>query len=122
MEAIAKLRNHPSSPRKMRLLADIVRGQEIGHAMNVLRFSRKHAAKPWDKLLRSALANWEQAHGRADENFIFISHLTVDGARSLKRIKPAPMGRAYRVSKRSNHVTVVLTAIEKIQQNLTENN
>ncbi|HMS52728.1 MAG TPA: uL22 family ribosomal protein [Chitinophagales bacterium] len=114
MEAIAKLRNHPSSPRKMRLLADIVRGQEIGHAMNVLRFSYK--------LLRSALANWEQAHGRADENFIFISHLTVDGARSLKRIKPAPMGRAYRVSKRSNHVTVVLTAIEKIQQNLTENN
>lgn len=112
MEAVAKLRNYPSSPRKMRLIADAIRGMEVNKALKVLKFTRKHAARPLERLLVSAVSNWENKNGgvSADEPLV-IKSITVDGGRILKRMQPAPMGRAYRIRKRSNHVTVIVDAI-----------
>ena len=106
---IAKLNNYPSSPRKMRLIADLIRGKEVFRALNILKFSAKQPARPLEKLLRSAIANWEAKTGsKIDEGKAFVQTIFVDGGRQLKRIKPAPQGRAYRVRKRSNHVTIIL--------------
>jgi large subunit ribosomal protein L22 len=106
---IAKLNNCPSSPRKMRLIADLIRGKEVFKALNILKFSAKQPARPLEKLLRSAIANWESKTGsKIDEGKAFVQTIFVDGGRQLKRIKPAPQGRAYRVRKRSNHVTIIL--------------
>jgi large subunit ribosomal protein L22 len=106
---IAKLNNYPSSPRKMRLIADLIRGKEVFKALNILKFSAKEPARPLEKLLRSAVANWEAKTGsKIDEGKAFVQTIFVDGGRQLKRIKPAPQGRAYRVRKRSNHVTIIL--------------
>lgn len=106
---IAKLNNYPTSPRKMRLIADLIRGKEVFKALNMLKFSAKEPARPLEKLLRSAIANWEAKTGsKIDEGKAFIQTIFVDGGRMLKRIKPAPQGRAYRVRKRSNHVTLIL--------------
>jgi len=106
---MARMRNVPTSPRKMRLVADIIRGQEVFKALNILRFSSKEAAGRLEKLLLSAIDNYEKKSGnRPDENNLFVKEIFVDGAAALKRIKPAPQGRAYRMKKRSNHVTLVL--------------
>ena len=111
MEAVAKLRNCPLSARKMRLVADLVRGKKVEDAINILRFTNKEAAGWLEKLLLSALTNWENktegAHN-VDELDLRIKTLMVDDAGHLKRIRPAPQGRAHRIRKHSNHVTVVV--------------
>ena len=107
---IAKLRNVPTSPRKMRLVADLVRGMDVEQALNVLQHLQKENAKYVYKLLRSAIANWEVKNegARIEDNQLYIKEIFVDGGRMLKRIQPAPQGRAHRIRKRSNHVTIVL--------------
>ena len=108
----ASLRNVPTSPRKMRLVADLVRGMEVGRALGVLKFSNKEAAARVEKLLRSAIANWEEKNGRkAEDGELYISRMFVDGAATLKRMRPAPQGRGYRIRKRSNHVTIVVDSL-----------
>ncbi|WP_299318430.1 50S ribosomal protein L22 [uncultured Porphyromonas sp.] len=108
----ASLRNVPTSPRKMRLVADLVRGMEVGRALGVLKFSNKEAAARVEKLLRSAIANWEEKNGRkAEDGELYISRIFVDGAATLKRMRPAPQGRGYRIRKRSNHVTIFVDSI-----------
>ena len=103
----AKLNNIPSSPRKMRLVADMVRGLEVNRALGVLRFSKKAAAADVEKLLRSAIANWEQKNDRkAEDGELYISKVFVDEGVTMKRMRPAPQGRGYRIRKRSNHVTL----------------
>ena len=108
----ASLRDVPTSPRKMRLVADLVRGMEVGRALGVLKFSNKEAAARVEKLLRSAIANWEEKNGRkAEDGELYISRIFVDGAATLKRMRPAPQGRGYRIRKRSNHVTIVVDSL-----------
>jgi ribosomal protein L22 len=108
----ASLRNVSTSPRKMRLVADLVRGMEVGRALGVLKFSNKEAAARVEKLLRSAIANWEEKNGRkAEDGELYISRIFVDGAATLKRMRPAPQGRGYRIRKRSNHVTIVVDSL-----------
>ena len=105
----AKLHNVPSSPRKMRYVADMVRGMEVFKALGVLKFSNKEAAAKVEKLLRSAIANWEQKNERkAEAGELFINTIFVDPAPMLKRLRPAPQGRGYRIRKRSNHVTLFI--------------
>jgi large subunit ribosomal protein L22 len=112
---IARLRNCPTSPRKMRLVADLVRGMDVAKASAVLQFTKKHAARDLEKLLRSAISNFEQKSGeRWEEAELYIKEISVDGGRVLKRIQPAPQGRAYRVRKRSNHVTMVLASANEV--------
>ena len=107
--SFAKLRNVPTSPRKMRLVADMIRGMEAFKALGVLKYSNKEAAAKLDKLLRSAISNWEQKNARkADSGELYVTSISVDGANTLKRMRPAPQGRGYRVRKRSNHVTVIV--------------
>ena len=110
MEAVAKLRNYPTSPRKMRLLADLIRGMHVEKALAVLEHNHKHPAVPMRKLVLSAINNWKQKNEEGDEGALFIKTVFVDGARTLKRMRPAPQGRGYRVRKRSNHVTVIVDA------------
>ncbi len=111
-KTFAKLRNIPSSPRKMRLVADMVRGQEGVKALGLLHFSTKHAAADIEKVLRSAIANWEQKNGRkAESGELYVKTIFVDAAPMLKRMRPAPQGRGYRIRKRSNHVTVFVDTI-----------
>ncbi|MDR0232364.1 MAG: 50S ribosomal protein L22 [Dysgonamonadaceae bacterium] len=103
----AKLRNVPTSPRKMRLVADMIRGMEAFRALGVLKFSNKEAAAKVEKLLRSAISNWEQKNERkAETGELYVTIVSVDSATMLKRMRPAPQGRGYRVRKRSNHVTL----------------
>ena len=106
-EYFAKLRNVPSSPRKMRLVVDMIRGQEAFKALGILKFSNKEAARKVEKLLRSAIANWEQKNERkAEADELYVKTVFVDAAPMLKRLRPAPQGRGYRIRKRSNHVTI----------------
>ena len=106
-EYFAKLRNVPSSPRKMRLVVDMIRGQEAFKALGILKFSNKEAARRVEKLLRSAIANWEQKNERkAEADELYVKTVFVDAAPMLKRLRPAPQGRGYRIRKRSNHVTL----------------
>ena len=103
----AKLRNVPSSPRKMRYVVDLVRGMEVNRALATLKFCAKAASADVEKLLRSAIANWEQKNDRrAEDGELFITKIFVDEGVTLKRMRPAPQGRGYRIRKRSNHVTV----------------
>ncbi len=103
----AKLNNVPTSPRKMRLVADMIRGMEVNKALGVLKFSTKEASLRMEKLLRSAISNWEQkTEQKAETGDLYVSAVHVDSARMLKRLRPAPQGRGYRVRKRSNHVTL----------------
>ncbi len=105
----AILRNSPISPRKMRLVADLVRGKEVNHALAILQYTPKDAAKRLEKLIRSALANWEVKNGNpSEEEEIYIKEIYVNGAGMLKRIRPRAHGRAFRIRKRFNHVTVIL--------------
>lgn len=112
---IAHLRNHPSSPRKMRLVVDLVRGMNVLKALSVLKFTNKAAAKPVYKLVLSAIANWNVKFPDLDveESEVFIQTIMVGPGSSLKRIRPAPQGRAHRIRKRSNHVTLILDAKNK---------
>jgi large subunit ribosomal protein L22 len=106
-KAIAVLRDCPTSPRKMRLVADMIRGMEVNRALGVLKFSSKEASARVEKLLRSAIANWEQKNERkAESGELFVTKIYVDGGATLKRMRPAPQGRGYRIRKRSNHVTL----------------
>ena len=103
----AKLNDCPSSPRKMRYVVDMVRGMEVNRALGVLRFSKKAAAQNVEKLLRSAIANWEVKNDRkAEDGELYISKIFVDGGVTMKRMRPAPQGRGYRIRKRSNHVAL----------------
>jgi len=113
MEAIAKLNNVPTSPRKMRLVADLVRGKKVGYALSVLKFTPNHGALKLEKLLLSAIANWQAKNPdeKLEEADLFVKSIQVDGGRMLKRLRPAPQGRAHRIRKRSNHVTLVVDAI-----------
>jgi large subunit ribosomal protein L22 len=110
MEAVARLRNQPTSPRKMRLLADLIRGMDVEKALNTLKFSTKHPSIPMEKLLLSAIANWRVKNEGVDiaSANLYVKTIFVDGGRTLKRMNPAPQGRAYRLRKRSNHVTLVV--------------
>jgi len=117
--AFAKLNNCPTSPRKMRLVADLVRGQKVELALNILRFSSKEASRKLEKLLLSAIANWQSKNSEAsiEEAGLIVKEIRVDGGMMLKRLRPAPQGRAHRIRKRSNHVTIVLGAINNTQSN-----
>lgn len=109
----ARLRNVPSSPRKMRLVVDMIRGQEAFKALGILKFSNKEASRKVEKLLRSAIANWEQKNERkADAGELYVKTVFVDAAPMLKRMRPAPQGRGYRIRKRSNHVTLFVDTID----------
>lgn len=117
MEAIAKLRNCPYSPRKMRLLADIIRGKSVEEAINIVKFHpKKIYGVKIEKLILSAISNYKikNEDERVDESNLVIKSIQVDGARQLKRIMPAPQGRAHRIRKRSNHVTLVIDNIQNI--------
>ena len=118
MEAVAKLRNVPTSPRKMRLVADLVRGKKVGYALSVLKFTPNHGAIKLEKLLLSAIANWQAKNPdeKLEEADLYIKTILVDGGRTLKRLRPAAQGRAHRIRKRSNHVTLV---VDSISQNVT---
>ena len=113
--AFAKLNNCPTSPRKMRLVADLVRGMNVESALAELKFNPKEASRRLEKLLLSAISNWETKNeGKSlDQSDLFISEIKVDGGRMLKRIQPAPQGRAHRIRKRSNHVTLVIDSRNK---------
>ena len=113
MEALAKLRNYPTSPRKMRLLADLIRGHKVERALAILEHNPKHPAVPLRKLVLSAINNWKQKNESGDESELVVKTVFVDGARTLKRKRPAPQGRGYRVRKRSNHVTLIVDVKNK---------
>ena len=103
----AKLNNCPTSPRKMRLVADMIRGKEVNLALGALKFSTKEASRKLYTLLKSAIANWEVKTGKkAEDETLYVTKIMVDGGMSIKRMLPAPRGRAYRIRKRSNHVTI----------------
>ena len=116
--AIAKLNNCPTSPRKMRLVADQVRGKKVDRALSILKFSQKLPSQRLEKLLLSAINNWQQKNPDSDiekEN-LYIKEIKVDSAGMLKRLRPAPQGRAHRIRKRSNHVTLVLDNLNQTQE------
>ena len=103
----AKLKDVPSSPRKMRYVVDLIRGMEVNRALGTLRFSTKAASADVEKVLRSAIANWEQKNERNAENGeLYVTRVFVDEGATLKRMRPAPQGRGYRIRKRSNHITL----------------
>ena len=108
--AFAKLNNCPTSPRKMRIVADSVRGKKVDMALTILKFSQKEASNRLEKLLMSAITNWQSKNEDADveQANLFIKEIRVDSAGTLKRLRPAPQGRAHRIRKRSNHVTLIL--------------
>src|SRR5690554_91035 len=114
---MAKLNNCPTSPRKMRLMADLVRGEKIDKALNILKFSSKESSRKLEKLLLSAINNWQQKNEDAslEDADLFVKEIRVDGGTMLKRLRPAPQGRAHRIRKRSNHVTLVLAANDNTQ-------
>ena len=110
MEAVAKLNDCPTSPRKMRLVVDLIRGERVEKALYILKYTNKEAAQRVEKLLLSAIKIWEaNIEGlRPEDNELFVKTITVDGGRQLKRLRPAPQGRGHRIRKRSNHVTLVV--------------
>ena len=115
--AFAKLNNCPTSPRKMRLVADLVRGEKVEHALNILKFNPKEASGRLEKLLLSAIANWQSKNEEAniEEAELVVKEIRVDSGSMLKRLRPAPQGRAHRIRKRSNHVTIVVGANNNTQ-------
>jgi len=119
---IAKLNNCPTSPRKMRLVADQIRGAEVNRALDLLRFSPKEASIRLEKLLLSAIANWQNKNedARIEDSNLYVKEVFVDSARVLKRIQPAPQGRAHRIKKRSNHVTLILDSLNNNTNNQAE--
>ncbi len=117
--AFAKLKNVPTSPRKMRLVADLVRGVEVDKALQILKFNTKEASGKLEKLLLSAIANWQAKNEDAsiEDSQLFVKEIYVDSARMLKRLRPAPQGRAHRIRKRSNHVTLVVGSNQNTENN-----
>jgi large subunit ribosomal protein L22 len=115
MEAVARLNSYPTSPRKMRLLVDVIRGMQVEKAVSFLKFNAQHSSQPLEKLLLSAVANWKQKNEGADMTGLIVKTVFVDNARTIKRMMPAPQGRAYQKLKRSNHVTLVVD--QKISNN-----
>ncbi|WP_103070998.1 50S ribosomal protein L22 [Aquimarina sediminis] len=115
--AFAKLNNCPTSPRKMRLVTDLIRGEKVEKALHILRFNPKEASRRLEKLLLSAIANWQAKNEDAsiEDADLFIKEIRVDGGSMLKRLRPAPQGRAHRIRKRSNHVTIVVAANNNTQ-------
>tara|TARA_B100000900_G_C20450782_1_gene663060 strand:- start:169 stop:564 length:396 start_codon:yes stop_codon:yes gene_type:complete len=115
--AVAKLNNCPTSPRKMRIVADLVRGKDVDKALDIFKFSQKEASRKLEKLLLSAISNWQAKNkdSNIDEANLFIQEIKVDSATMLKRIRTAPQGRAHRIRKRSNHVTIVLNSKDNTQ-------
>ena len=118
MEAIAKLRNVPTSTRKMRLIADLIRGKGVDLALNTLKFDSKIGSKRMEKLLLSAIANWQDKNkdSKIEDSDLFIKEIFVDGGKVIKRLSPAPQGRAHRIRKRSNHVTMILDSLNKTEK------
>jgi len=119
---VARLNNVPTSPRKMRLVADLIRGMDADKALYVLQYTRKESAKRLYKLLLSAIANWKEKNesARLEENQLYIKEIYVDSGRMLKRIQPAPQGRAHRIRKRSNHVTLTLGNRMQVEKAVVE--
>lgn len=111
--AFASLNSVPTSPRKMRLVTDLIRGVEVNKALDILKFTEKEAAKRLEKLLLSAISNWQAKNEgtRIEDRKIFIKEVFVDQGKTLKRLRPAPQGRAHRIRKRSNHVTIILDSV-----------
>jgi large subunit ribosomal protein L22 len=122
MEAIARLNNVPTSPRKMRLVADLVRGKRVGIALSILKFTPNHGAIRLEKLVLSAIANWQAKNPdeKLEDADLYIKTVMVDEGRSLKRLRPAPQGRGHRIRKRSNHVTLVIDQFDA--QDVTADN
>lgn len=126
MEAVAKLKNVPTSPRKMRLVADLIRGERVNKALTMLKNEAMHPAARMEKLLLSAIANWQQGNedAKLEEADLFVKAVSVDSGRMLKRLRPAPQGRAHRIRKRSNHVTLIVDSLNlaaKAEAKETEN-
>ncbi len=127
---IAVLKNCPTSPRKMRLVADLIRGVEVNKALDILKFNTKEPSKRLEKLVLSAIANWQVKNedSKIEDSNLYVKSIFVDGGRALKRLRPAPQGRAFRIRKRSNHVTVVLESMvkqpaeEKVMEKETKTN
>lgn len=117
MEAVAKLNNVPTSPRKMRMVADLIRGERVNRALSILKFEPKDGAARLEKLLLSAIANWQAKNEdvRIEDADLFVKEVRVDGGRILKRLRPAPQGRAHRIRKRSNHVTLVVASHANVE-------
>ncbi|MCF6353295.1 MAG: 50S ribosomal protein L22 [Cyclobacteriaceae bacterium] len=124
MEAIAKLNNVPTSPRKMRLVADLVRGERVNNALSILKFEPRVGAAKLEKLLLSAIANWQSKNEdvQLEEADLFIKEIKVDSGKMLKRLRPAPQGRAHRIRKRSNHVTLVVDSLNEVVAEAAESN
>ncbi len=128
MEAVAKLKDVPTSPRKMRLIADLIRGQRVSRALGILKFQPQAGAATLQKVLLSAVANWQQknANERIEDADLYVKTIFVDGGPMLKRLRPAPQGRGHRIRKRSNHITIVIdsavqAAIEPAEATTSEN-
>jgi len=126
MEAVSKLKNVPTSPRKMRMVADLIRGKKVNQALNLLKYEPKEGAARLEKLLLSAISNWQNANedARIEDADLYIKSITVDGGKILKRFRPAPQGRAHRIRKRSNHVTLTIAsanAVEVVEENAEVN-
>jgi len=121
MEAIAKLRNVPTSPRKMRLVADLIRGERVSRALNILKYDSKVGSGLLEKLLLSAIANWQTKNEDVDleDANLFVKGIFVDSARMLKRLRPAPQGRAHRIRKRSNHVTLIIDSLRNGEETVS---
>ncbi|SKC88360.1 50S ribosomal protein L22 [Ohtaekwangia koreensis] len=113
--SVAKLKNVPTSPRKMRLIADLIRGERVNKALNILKYEPKVGAPKLEKLLLSAISSWTAKHTdlKLEEADLYVKDVFVDGGRILKRLRPAPQGRAHRVRKRSNHVTLIVDSFKK---------
>ena len=118
MEAVAKLKNVPTAPRKMRMVADMIRGERVNRALNILKFEPKEGAARLEKLLLSAISNWQAKNEdeRLEDADLYVKEIFVDGGRILKRLRPAPQGRAHRIRKRSNHVTLVVASHNSIEE------
>ena len=119
-KAMAVLNNCPTSPRKMRLVVELIRGVEVNRALDILRFSTKEPSKRVEKLLLSAIANWQKKNEevRIEKSNLFVKEVFVNGGRQLKRLRPAPQGRGYRIRKRSNHVTIILDSAVNSQEQI----
>lgn len=126
MEAVAKLNNVPTSPRKMRVVANLVRGQKVNRALSILKFEPKQGADRLEKLLLSAISNWQAKNEevRLEDADLYIKEIFVDSGRILKRLRPAPQGRAHRIRKRSNHVTLVVASnvVAEVEESSNDSN
>jgi large subunit ribosomal protein L22 len=123
-KAMAVLNNCPTSPRKMRLVVEMIRGIEVNRALDILRYSTKEPSKRVEKLLLSAISNWQKKNedARVEKSNLFVKEVFVDAGRQLKRLRPAPQGRGYRIRKRSNHVTIVLDSLVNSQEQIEKTN